>query len=526
MHLNYHFLTFLCPALKDAFSGKKIRAAFSQNKDELILEAESKGESKFIRAHLLPPQVYLSFPDNFQRAKRNSIDLFKEIIGEEICTCQVLQFERAFYFGFVSGKILLVKLHGNRSNVLLYEKDAFVPHVVFRNEIVEDKALDWRSLDQGIPLDYDRFFELEGNASKFLPTLGSTPRAWLKEQGYQTSSIDIKWELIQELLDMLQTPLFSLTAKSGEIQLSLLPEDGSLKTFSDPIEAVNELFYQALVKGNFEKEKQSLLKKYQDQLKKNRSYIEKASRKLEELKNSPPPSQLADVIMANLHVFQEGRNEADLVDFYSGDTIKVSLKPQQKPQDLAAMLYRKSKNRKLEWAQLEKTISQKQAHVEDIGQKIQELQETQHFKALKSFKKSNQEDKILQKNTAALPFKIFAWEGHTIWVGKSAKANDEMLRNFAKKDDIWLHARMVAGSHVLIKVSGMSSIPGNLLETAAQLAAFYSKNKSETLAPVIYTEVKYVRKVKGAPAGSVLVEKEKVLMVSPKGPEELFGKPD
>jgi hypothetical protein len=41
---------------------------------------------------------------------------------------------------------------------------------------------------------------------------------------------------------------------------------------------------------------------------------------------------------------------------------------------------------------------------------------------------------------------------------------------------------------------------------------------------VIYTPVKFVRKVKGSAPGSVVVEKEKVILVQPAGPEVLFGK--
>lgn len=526
MHLNYHFLKYLCPELEKAFLGKKIIACFSQNKDELILETEDKHESRFIRAHFLPPQIYLSFPENFQRAKRNSIDLFKELIGEEIAGCEVLSFERAFRFKFSSGKTLLFKLHANRSNVLLYEQAGRTPAKLFRNGIAEDRDLDWNLLGKTYVLDWERFEELEGNASKFLPTLGAVPRNWLKERGYPDAGLQTKWELMQELLDMLDTPLFSLVEKNGEIHLSLLPEENPLKSFSHPIQAVNEMFYLALVRGNFEKDKNALLKKYQEQLKRINSYIQKSSEKLEELRNSPPPSQLADVIMANLHVFQAGNTMAELVDFYTGKTIQVKLKPNQKPQDHAASLYRKSKNRKLEWEQLEKTIAAKVDQSLALTSKIEELTAIGDFRELKNYKKSHSEDKALQKEAVTLPFKTFEFEGFPIWVGKSAAANDDMLRGYTKKDDIWLHARMVPGSHVLIKTSGLKNIPASVLETAAALAAFYSKNKNESLAPVIHTEAKYVRKVKGSPAGSVMVEKEKVLMVIPKGPEEIFGKGD
>lgn len=524
MHLNYHFLKYLCPQLEKAFLGKKIVACFSQNKDELIIETEDTEESRFMRAHFLPPQIYLSFPENFQRAKRNSANLFHELLGDVIVGCQVLNFERAFIFNLSSGKVLLFKLHANRSNVLIYEQGKELPLRLFRNSISEDRDLDWNSLNKNYDLNKETFDSLEGNASKFLPTLGAIPRNWLKERDFIEAEIETKWNLMQELLDMLDTPLFSLVEKNGEIHLSLLPEDNPVKSFSHPIQALNELFYLALVRGNFEKDKNTLLKKYQEQLKRTNSYIQKSSQKLDELRNSPPPSQLADVIMANLHVFKDGILEAELMDFYSGETILVKLKPNQKPQDHAASLYRKSKNRKLEWEQLEKTIAAKINQASILETKIEELDAIDDFKALKNYKKSHGEDKVLQKDAVILPFKTFEFDGFQIWVGKSAQANDDMLRGYTKKDDIWLHARMVPGSHVLIKTSGLKSIPMAVLETAAALAAFYSKNKNESLAPVIHTEAKYVRKVKGSAPGSVMVEKEKVLMVVPKGPEEIFGK--
>jgi predicted ribosome quality control (RQC) complex YloA/Tae2 family protein len=520
MHLNYHFLKYLAPALAENFSGKKISACFSQSKDELIFETEDQEETRFIRAHLLPPQVFLSFPGQFQRAKRNSIDLFSELIGDHVLGCGVFNFERAFYMDLESGKKLVFKLHGNRSNVLLYQKEESTPSLLFRNEIQEDRELDWKCLDNPLDTGKERFWQLEGNAAQFLPTLGPIPRAWLKERGYPEAAIDQKWRLMEELLDMLDTPLFALVEKQEEIHLSLLPEPQALRTFYDPIEAVNELFYLALVRGNFEKEKNNLLKSYQDQLKKTISYLQKSSQKLEELRHSASPSQLADVIMANLHEFQQGNLEAELMDFYSGKQVKVTLKPNQKPQQLAESLYRKSKNRQLELDQIDKTIASKINQKAELERKIESIQAITEHRGLKAYLKTNKADKSISAAATGLPFKVFEFDGYTIWVGKSAKDNDEMLRGFVNKDDLWLHARQVPGSHVVIRMKGMSSLPNSVLERAAGLAAFYSKFKTETLAPIIYTEAKYVRKVKGSAPGSVMVDREKVILVPPIGPDE------
>lgn len=523
MHLNYHFLKFLCPELARVLVGKKITACFSQNKDELIIQTSDSTNARCVRAHLLPPQIYLSFPEQISRAKRNSADLFGELIDDTIQSCRVLNFERGFILRFSSGKILLFKLHGTRSNVLLYHKESFSPASLFRNELVEDRTIDWRTLEKDHALTQERFDELQGNALQFLPTLGTELRGWLKERGYLEASLSQKWSLMQELLDLIETPLFSLTQKSEVINLSLLPEEESMGSFSNPLQAVNELFYAAIVKGNFEKEKNLLLKKYQDQQNKLNSYVYKTSLKLLELRDSTPPSQLADVIMAYLHEFEPGILEKKLVDFYTGKEVQILLKPNQKPQDLAENLYRKSKNRELEWVQLEKTILQKKHQLEVIREKILELEASMDYKKLKTFKKVNSEDKVLQKDTASLPFKVFEFEGYPIWVGKSASSNDEMLRNFTKKDDLWLHARMVPGSHVLIKLGANDFPPPRVLERAAGLAAYYSKNKTETLAPVIYTRAKYIRKIKGAAAGSVHVDREQVLLIPPLGPDEFVS---
>src|SRR5690606_11629919 len=208
--------------------------------------------------------------------------------------CGVFSFERAFYFDLESGNKLVFKLHGNRSNVLLYHPAEVTPAKLFRNEIREDRDLDWRSLEKSLDLSQKKFDELEGNATQFRRTLGAISLTWLKERGYPDAAIDVKWRLMEEMLDMLETPLFSLVKKQDEVHLSLLPDTEVIKSFTDPLQAVNELFYLALIQGNFEKEKNGLLKSYQDQLKKTDSYIQKSSSKLEELRSSAPPSQLAD----------------------------------------------------------------------------------------------------------------------------------------------------------------------------------------------------------------------------------------
>ena len=69
---------------------------------------------------------------------------------------------------------------------------------------------------------------------------------------------------------------------------------------------------------------------------------------------------------------------------------------------------------------------------------------------------------------------------------------------------------------MLIKKQGILPIPKPVIKKAAELAAYFSKRKTENIAPVIYTEKKYVRKVNGSQPGKVAVMKEQVLLIHPK----------
>ncbi len=65
----------------------------------------------------------------------------------------------------------------------------------------------------------------------------------------------------------------------------------------------------------------------------------------------------------------------------------------------------------------------------------------------------------------------------------------------ANKDDMWLHAQKIPGSHVIIRKS-KEFISDTALEEGALLAAYYSKAKYSTNVAVDYTEKKNVKKPK------------------------------
>ena len=75
---------------------------------------------------------------------------------------------------------------------------------------------------------------------------------------------------------------------------------------------------------------------------------------------------------------------------------------------------------------------------------------------------------------------------------------------------------------MVLKVGSAGGEPGKRAkEQAASIAAYYSKMKGANMVPVAFTRKKYVRKPKGAPPGTVVIEREEVLLVQPSLPERL-----
>lgn len=103
-------------------------------------------------------------------------------------------------------------------------------------------------------------------------------------------------------------------------------------------------------------------------------------------------------------------------------------------------------------------------------------------------------------------------DGLTILVGKNARQNEEITFRRARADDLWLHARGVAGAHVVIIRAGRE-ISEVTIEEAATLAAQYSQARNDSAVDVIVTPRKNVHRVRGGRAGMVSVKTSQIVRV-------------
>jgi len=115
-------------------------------------------------------------------------------------------------------------------------------------------------------------------------------------------------------------------------------------------------------------------------------------------------------------------------------------------------------------------------------------------------------------------FRIFPLtDGFEVWVGKNSSANDLLTFKYTNQNDLWFHVRGASGSHTVLKVPNKFEdvIPKDIIKSAAEICAYYSKAKNAKNVQVAYTEAKNVQKYKGAKSGSVVIKGEKVVKVKP-----------
>lgn len=513
MHNNYYVFRQLSKELEAKISGWELLACFSQSRDELILGFNQTKEDFYIKASLLPEFSCLSFPNQFARTKSNSVDLFNDFIGKKVKSVQQFDNERCFAIHFEADSSLLFKMHGNRSNIIGFESQ--IATELFRNSFPQDLELRLKELDRPIDQSKEAFLKYDGNYQKLFPTFGKLIKQYFQSIKLQEKDLNEQWEIISLLeSDIKNAEKFYTILWNDEIHFSLLKIGEVIKEENSCLEGITQFYYTYSKENFIRKEKKRLSKQLEKQRNQSINYIKKSNQKLEEVLEKPGYNQLADILMANMHQIPPHAKEVELFNFYTNENIVIPLKSHLSPQKNAENLYRKSKNQKIELEQLEASIKQKELELKEVESKLAEVNDAEDIKAIKKLIKQNPQKERAQVELK-VPYKKFEFSGFTILVGKGARENDELTLKYAKKNDLWLHAKDVTGSHVVIKQQSSKPFPQEVVEKAAQAAAFYSKRKSDSLSPVIVTPKKYVRKPKGLPPGMVHVDKEDTILVKP-----------
>jgi predicted ribosome quality control (RQC) complex YloA/Tae2 family protein len=226
--------------------------------------------------------------------------------------------------------------------------------------------------------------------------------------------------------------------------------------------------------------------------------------------------------MANSHAIPAGSDGVDLEDIVGGEgVVHIELDPALSAVRNAERYYDKARRTRLAREHALERLEDVEAERDRLRVVSDALAAVRSLDELDVVEETHASviDGLQRGDDAsdAVPYRRFALDGgYEVWVGRNARQNDQLTLHDSRKYDLWLHARGVAGSHTVLRVKGRTDRPPRaVIEQAAAIAAYFSKARTSSMAPVMMTERKYVRKPRKAAAGAVVVEREEVVMIEP-----------
>lgn len=524
--MNYYELIYLLPWLKNKLAGARIVQAITpfRNFLEIFLE---KDEHKYRLGFSSTPGNIALFTEYHRGAKQaNTTAFFGSIYGATIADIRIAESDRWLYILFEDGHQLCFRLFSNRANAFLADGSQIIEG--FKEY---DKAGDSIPSPKKIVL-------FNGKPS------GKNIRNKIIELNPMLPRDDLS-DLIRchnlEQLDDDQLAGFVKTA-TGYLQKKAvfrLLKNGRTSMFGEDIlpvpterffEHVNEMiawrYKHHSAHERLKQRKNQLTGNLAKTVQKLQSSIKNMEKALDAIGRAEEYEQWGHLLMAHAHLEAEGEYLRVQDWFNDGKEVHIPLaKKDAGIAENAQYYYKKAQNSrnsyqkaKEQLPELEKELSQKQAL-------LHEIEAILDFREFQDWEKSNKErieavDKAATQVSAKTSlFYTLEVNGHPVWIGKNAKNNDLLLRT-AHKEDVWMHARGVSGSHLIIRMGNVKEMPPKeVILKAAAYAAYNSKARGSELVPVMVTKAKHVRKPKGAAAGAVVVEKEEIVMVNPEKPE-------
>ena len=235
---------------------------------------------------------------------------------------------------------------------------------------------------------------------------------------------------------------------------------------------------------------------------------------------------MGELILAYGPSVPEGSSNLTAWD-YEGNELTIKLDPELGFKDNANRYFDKAKRAKGRMGLVRDQIARMQDDAAQVRSLLARVESEERLDRLTAFKEEANSRRWLnnQSPTGAKPKDERPYEGHRvrellgpggyrILYGENSEANDYLTVRVAKPNDWWLHIRGGQSAHVVVQTQNQPDrVAKEVLLFAAKIAVQHSPSKHSGFVPVDYTLKKYVRRPRGAAAGSVLYTNEKTLHV-------------
>ena len=529
--------------------GSSVQKVHQPERDEILLMLHTQNGNKklLISASPASPRVHITEGEykNPDTPPMFCMLLRKHFTGGKIVSFNQLSLDRVLDVAFECHnelgdsvcKHIILEIMGRNSNLFITDENYKIYDCLRKNDLSAENV---RTMIPGFKYEFPECGEkkdvtetseeeirnlLSGAEGKDLINLftGFSPLA-----GREADFSGNVTEYVLNLKDKLEKGIFTPVMIMGDEKpldfwcFDILEYEGGLeiKKYESVGETIDSYYYEKSKAEHMKQKNASLTKHVTNLLGRAEKKLKIHYKELAEAGKKEEFKVMGDLITANLYKIKQGEKIAEVSDWSTGEekVLHIPLDDSISPSDNAQRYYKKyakAKNAEIIIGeQIEKNLSEIEylksviqsvsdaENMEDIAQIKEELSEGGYIKGETGKKKKLSSSKPLE----------FEKDGFKIFVGKNNKQNDLLTLKISRANDVWLHVKNNAGSHVIIETKGRE-VPPSVIEYAANLAAIHSKAKGAPKTEVDYTLVKFVKKPQGAKPGMVIYTDYKTCII-------------
>lgn len=342
-------------------------------------------------------------------------------------------------------------------------------------------------------------------------------------------------ELVQRVMARDWTPCIGRSRDGRARVLSAVPVHSLPAAQVERVEsisvAVGRFYEEQMAEEAFTQRMQKVQRALRGEIRRLERLTENLGQDLVHVEQEEEYRRYGELITSHLARLKAGSTEAVVEDYYSSgrEEVAIPMKPRLSPAENARWYFRQARKARDGRKAVVQRIARARKRLEEVtgiqaklgcGKDEERLEEVHRACIKLDLVKAPREtaaSKLPRKKAVRdiHPRRYLTSSGHLLLVGRNSREN-EVLTKSAAPDDIWLHARNLGGSHVILRRQDKTQMPSRkTLYEAACLAAWYSKGRGSTTVPVDYTERRHVRKMKNGSPGQVVFTREKTLFVEP-----------
>lgn len=557
--------------LQDTLTGGRIDKVLQPERDELHLMIRNKGENRRLLCSASPnhARVHLTEVQKPNPVAPPSFCMLlrKHLIGGKITDISqpntdriiCLHIQARDELGDWTEKQLIVEIMGRYSNILLTQDGAILDCIKHIGSDVNR----YRELLPGRPyksppgegkhdpMSPDKplaeLFGLEGDLTRSLrgafyglaqaSAAEIVYRALGTERYAHADMTGLQWESLEnafrEFVEDLSSP-GPLLILDGGVPKDMLPfpyrtyEGVPFLSIPSPSACVERFYQDRDLANRMTQRTAHLTRTVKTALERSQKKLANQTEDLNKAEKGDKYRLWGELLTAHMHGLAEGEESVTVPNYYDedGGTVTIPLDPARTLNQNAQRYFKRYAKTRSAIENLNEQIPVTQSEIDYLEGQLQNLSQCETDAEVNEIAQELMEEGYLrrkrsrQKRTAApsKPLHYISGDGYDIYVGKNNKQNDWLTFKKANATDLWLHAKEMPGSHVIVRTQGqdLTELPDSTLTEAAQLAAWYSKGRTGSHIPIDYCPRSHVKKPGTYKPGLVIYEGYFTVYVDPR----------